>query len=288
MNRAIMEMLSRYPIVTMADQEQALREVLQEVTLTGLWRSKFFERAAFYGGTALRILYGLDRFSEDLDFTLLAADRNFSWSPYAAAVKGELASFGFEVMIQEKKKSQQTAVKSAFLKANTLQEMLKIGVKSQDLKGIHPDTMIRIKVEIDTEPTVAYQVESKFLQEPIPATVRCVREVDMFAGKMHAAIYRGWRSRVKGRDWYDLLWFVKRGVPLNLDLFSQMMGEKERISEEAFKKILNEKISSLDLESVKADILQFARREYHQSIQEVWSKEFFRHALRKLEFCPEM
>ncbi len=284
MNPAIMEMLSQYRIETLADQEQALRQVLQEVTLTGLWRTKFFEQAAFYGGTALRILYGLDRFSEDLDFTLLVADENFSWEPYAAGIERELAAFGFEVTIQEKKKSQQSAIKSAFLKANTLQEMLKIGVKSKDLKGMHPESLIRIKVEIDTQPNVQYGVESKFLEEPIPATIRCVRQVDMFAGKMHAALYRAWRGRVKGRDWYDVLWFVKRGIPLNLLLFSQMMGKQKALTTDAFREILKEKITSLDMESAKNDILQFARREHHQSIQEVWSKDFFQHVLKKLEF----
>src|SRR5690606_7713669 len=133
-----------------------LREILQEIALVGLWRGKFFEHAAFYGGTALRVFYGLDRFSEDLDFTLLSPNPHWSWQPFGDAVKNELSSFGFEVSYVEKEKKKQTAVKSAFLKTTTAQELLKIGVHSDLLKGVHRHTMIRVKVEIDTDPMVDF------------------------------------------------------------------------------------------------------------------------------------
>ena len=282
MNNAIKEMLKRYPEESLQDREQALREIMQEVALTGLWRAKFFEHAAFYGGTALRILYGLDRFSEDLDFTLLVPDATFSWKPFAKSVERELAAFGFEVTMQEKKKGKDSAVKSAFLKTNTVQEMLKIGVGPHTLKGVHPGTTIRIKVEIDTQPTVQYGTESKFLQDPVPASIRSVVESDMFAGKMHAAIYRAWKGRVKGRDWYDVAWFIKRKTPLNLLLFSQMMGRDEILTPEAFRALITDKIDGLDIESAKVDAFQFVRD--HQSIQEVWSRKFFHHVIDGLCF----
>ncbi len=285
MNSAVTQMLNKYRGESFGEKEQALREVLQELTLLGLWRTKFFEHAAFYGGTALRILYGLDRFSEDLDFTLLVPDPKFSWKPYAQGVESELAAFGFEVSMEEKNKTADTTIRSAFLKANTLQEMLRIGVKGDRLKGVHPETLIRIKVEIDTDPTVTYGIESKFLTDPIPATVRSVKETDMFAGKMHAALFRAWRGRVKGRDWYDALWFVRRATPLNLELFSRMMGQTHSMSALQFQTLLNEKIATLDLASAKADIMPFVRREYHQSIEEVWSREFFSQTLSHIHFC---
>ncbi len=180
----IQQMLERYHCQTLHDSEQALREIFQEIVLVGLWRAKFFEHAAFYGGTALRILYGLDRFSEDLDFTLLSSNPTWSWQQYGPAVSNELASYGFEATFVEKEKSTQTPIKSAFLKSPTVQELLKIGVHSSLLHGIHPNATIRIKVEIDTEPPPGYVYEQKMLAQPIPVSIKCVSEECLFAAKM--------------------------------------------------------------------------------------------------------
>lgn len=164
-------MLDRYECRSLQEHEQALREILQEIALVGLWRGKFFEHAAFYGGTALRIFYNLDRFSEDLDFTLLTPSPHWSWEPFGDAIKNELSSFGFDVSFVEKEKKTQTAIKSAFLKTPTVQELLKIGVHSTLLKGVHPETLIRIKVEIDTDPPSGYDYEQKFLSQPVAISV---------------------------------------------------------------------------------------------------------------------
>jgi predicted nucleotidyltransferase component of viral defense system len=169
MNNALEQMLKRYQCRSFHEHEQALREILQEIALVGLWRGKFFEHAAFYGGTALRIFYNLDRFSEDLDFTLLTPNPHWSWQPFGEVIRNELASFGFDVSFVEKEKTTQTAVKSAFLKTPTVQELLKIGVHSTFLKGVHPDTLIRIKVEIDTDPPSGFVYDSylSLLQYPL-------------------------------------------------------------------------------------------------------------------------
>lgn len=268
-------MLERYENRSLQEHEQALREILQEIALVGLWRGKFFEHAAFYGGTALRIFYNLDRFSEDLDFTLLAPNPNWSWSPYGDALKNELSSFGFEVSFVEKEKRAQTAIKSAFLKTPTVQELLKIGVHSDILKGVHPETMIRIKVEIDTEPMQGYSYEQKFLSQPIPVSIKCVNEESLFACKMHAALYRAWRGRVKGRDWYDMVWFIRRKIPLNLTLFSKLNGQKEILNRTAFLKVAKERIDQLDVLSAIEDVIHFVRDQ--EAIKRSWSKEFFHH-----------
>lgn len=275
MNNAIKLMLERYENRSLQEHEQALREILQEIALVGLWRGKFFEHAAFYGGTALRIFYNLDRFSEDLDFTLLAPNPNWSWSPYGDALKNELSSFGFEVSFVEKEKRAQTAIKSAFLKTPTVQELLKIGVHSDILKGVHPETMIRIKVEIDTEPMQGYSYEQKFLSQPIPVSIKCVNEESLFACKMHAALYRAWRGRVKGRDWYDMVWFIRRKIPLNLTLFSKLNGQKEILNRTAFLKVAKERIDQLDVLSAIEDVIHFVRDQ--EAIKRSWSKEFFHH-----------
>jgi predicted nucleotidyltransferase component of viral defense system len=284
MNNAIMQMLERYECRSLQEREQALREILQEIALVGLWRGKFFEHAAFYGGTALRIFYNLDRFSEDLDFTLLTPTPNWSWHLFGDVIKNELSSFGFEVVFEEKDKKSQTAVKSAFLKTPTVQELLKVGVHSNLLKGVHPETMIRIKVEIDTDPTTEFAYEQKFLSQPVPVSIKCVNEECLFAGKMHAALFRAWKGRVKGRDWYDMVWFIRRKVPLNLSLFSKLNRRKEILSRAEFLKIAKERIDQVDISSAIEDIIHFTRDP--EAIRRTWSKEFFQHWMDTIQTVP--
>lgn len=281
MNSAVKLMLENYKCNSLEEHDQALREILQEIALVGLWRGKFFEHAAFYGGTALRIFYDLDRFSDDLDFTLLVPNRDWSWNPYGEAIKNELSSFGFDVSFIEKEKSAQTAVKSAFLKTSTVQELLKIGVHSDLLKGVHPETMIRIRVEIDTDPLLGYEYEQKFLSQPLPVSIKCVNEECLFAGKMHAALFRAWKGRVKGRDWYDLVWFIRRKVPLNLALYAKLNGHDEVLTHASFLKIAKERVDRLDVPSAIEDIIHFVRDQ--EAIKKTWSKEFFHHWIDKIQ-----
>lgn len=281
MNDAIEQMLKRYACRSLQDHEQALREILQEIALVGLWRGKFFEHAAFYGGTALRIFYNLDRFSEDLDFTLLTPNSQWNWHPFSEVIKNELSAFGFKVSFIEKEKKAQTAIKSAFLKTSTVQELLKIGVHSNLLKKIHPDTIIRIKVEVDTHPTPGLAYEQKFLSQPLAVSIKCVNEESLFACKMHAAIFRVWKGRVKGRDWYDIIWFIRRKTRLNLTLFSTLSGQKNILDRASFLKIINDRIDHLDIPSAIDDILYFTRDP--EVIQRTWSKEFFHHWVEQIK-----
>jgi predicted nucleotidyltransferase component of viral defense system len=287
MNDVIMRMLQPYKTATRADAERAIREILQEIALVGLWRGKFFEHAAFYGGTALRIIYGLDRFSEDLDFTLLDKNRHFDWRLFERSVVEELESFGFTVSFSEKEKHVETAVKSAFLKTNTMHALLQIGTKGFVKSGIHPDALIRIKVEIDSEPVLGFDVESVYLREPLPVPIRAVKEPSLFAGKLHAALYRAWKQRVKGRDWYDLVWFLRRKTPLNPRYLEECMragGElasDETLTEEKVKKLLNTRLEEIDLGAAKDDVRPFLR---DTSQLDLWSVDFFRHWFESLRF----
>lgn len=281
MNSAVKQMLERYQCRSFQEHEQALREILQEIALVGLWRGKFFEHAAFYGGTALRIFYHLDRFSEDLDFTLLAPNPQWSWNPFGETIKNELASFGFDVSFVEKEKKTQTAIKSAFLKTPTFQELLKIGVHSDLLKGTHPDTLIRIKVEIDTAPTLGFAYEQKFLSQPLPVSIRCVNEECLFAAKMHAAFFRAWKGRVKGRDWYDMVWFIRRKIPLNLFIFSKLSGQEEILDRASFLKLARERIDQLDVPSAIEDVIHFIRDQ--ETIRRTWSRQFFHHWIDSIQ-----
>jgi predicted nucleotidyltransferase component of viral defense system len=282
MNNAIKQMLAKYESHSLQEHEQALREILQEIALVGLWREKFFEHAAFYGGTALRIFYNLDRFSEDLDFTLLSPNPHWSWNPFGEAIRRELASFGFEVSFVEKEKMVQTAIKSAFLKTPTVQELLKIGVHSDLLKGVHRESLIRIKVEIDTNPTLGYGYEQKFLSQPVAVSIKCVNEECLFAGKMHAALFRSWKGRVKGRDWYDVVWFIRRKIPLNLSFFSKLNGLQEDLHREAFLTMAKERIQQLDIKAAIEDVTHFVRDQ--EAIKRTWSKEFFLYMIDTIQF----
>ena len=209
MNEAVARMLERYDNHSLEDHLQALREILQEIALLGLWRSKFFDKAAFYGGTALRILYGLDRFSEDMDFSLLSPMDDFELSAYTTALQKELAAFGFDVRIDQRDKSAESAIQSAFLKANTLTQLLVIESSEDLLKTVHRGQILKIKLEIDTDPPPEFETHTRYLLQPIPFAVRTYTLPDLFAGKMHAILCRRWKNRVKGRDWYDLVWYAK-------------------------------------------------------------------------------
>lgn len=279
MNPVIEQMLKKYEPKNQQELERALREILQELTLVGLWRGKFFEHAAFYGGTALRILYGLDRFSEDLDFTLLDKSGLFEWDAFEHSVVQELQSYGFSVTFKEKEKKMTSAVRSAFLKTNTRQGLLQMTTRT-NVKG-HPDAILRIKVEIDTDPSSGYTIESIYLHDPLPVPIKAVTQPNLFAGKVHAALFRAWKHRVKGRDWYDVVWFLRRDTPLNPQYLQACMKREQPLALEEVKSLLMSKLETIDMESAKQDVQPFLR---DPSQLDVWSIDFFHYWFKKLRF----
>jgi len=278
-------MLDRYRCESRDDYRTALKEILQEIALFGLWRNKFFEHAAFYEGTALRILYGLNRFSEDLDFTLLRPDSGFSLENYEKSMRRELEAFGFSLTVEVKKKNRQTAVQSAFIKGTTLFHLLKIGMEEGGKPGLHPGESIKIKFEVDTDPPLRFRTQAVPLFQPAPFSVKTYRLVDMFAGKLSAALFRQWRRRIKGRDWYDFLWFIGKQIPVNLDHFQARLEQigayspEKKISLEEVKSLLHKKIEGLDIALAKADLLPFIK---DPQTVDGWSKELFHAAAERL------
>jgi len=277
MNPAIASMLERYERRSLDDHVNALREVLQEIALCGLWRSKLFERAAFYGGTALRVLYGLDRFSEDIDFSLLAPDDGFDLSPHCRAVERELASWGFPSTVKLKKKTARSAIESAFLKNNTRQLLLTVDA-GEMAAAIHGRHELKIRIEVDTDPPAGFSTEARFLLQPIPFSVRVYDPPSLFAGKMHAILCRGWKTRVKGRDWYDLIWYVARGTPLNLAHLEARMRQSgdyrghAALDEKDIRSMLERRIHGLDLAAARSEVERFV---VDPAALDVWSEEFF-------------
>lgn len=275
MNQAILAMLDKYKCRTKSDFENALKEIIQEVALVGLWRSKFFDHAAFYGGTALRILYELDRFSEDLDFTLLKPHKTFDLNPFLKAIETELSAFGLHMEVLKKSKSVDNQIQSAFLKGNTLKHLIEIGVPKNLLKN-KSDELIKIKLELDTDPPPAFDTTTHFLLNPTPCSVRVVIEEDLFAGKMHALLCREWKTRVKGRDWYDLIWYVQRKVPLNLRHLEARMQQsghlKEKLTPASFRERLKDRIATIHFNEAKKDVLPFIKSIHSLDL---WGKDFF-------------
>ena len=286
MNPAILSMLERYKCVTAKDYENALKEIMQEIALLGLWRSKFFEHAAFYGGTALRILYELDRFSEDLDFSLLKPDSDFSLAPYLKAIEAELNGMGFSVTVTEKDTSIDTAIESAFIKGGTKEHLLKIKVPDQIANRTQTNSLMSIKLEVDTDPPGGFETEAKTLLQPIPFSVRTYKNPDLFAGKLHAVLQRNWKGRVKGRDYYDYVWYVARDVPVHLGHLEQRLrqsgGWKEdnALRHADLLELLRKKFATVDVEAAKKDVLPFLR---DPAAVALWSREFFESLLPRLK-----
>lgn len=285
MNDAIVRMLDRHQCRSVEDYVRALREILQEVALLGLWRSKFFEKAAFYGGTALRILYGMDRFSEDLDFSLLQPIPDFDLSRYVGALEREIRSFGFEVSVERREKKKESPVQSAFLKADTLKHLLVIETAEEIARQIPRGQVMKIKVEVDTDPPPGFDTENKFLLHPIPFSVRAFVLPDLFAGKMHAVLCRQWKSRGKGRDWYDLIWYAAYHPQLHLKHLEKRMyqsghlKEGEHLTREKFLALISKAIEKLNVEQVRREVEPFVK---NPETLEVWSKEFFQDVARRI------
>jgi len=288
---AIGKMLEKYDLSTADKTYEALREILQEIVLLGLYRAGFFNHAVFYGGTALRILYGLDRFSEDLDFSLLKADESFDLGVYKKSIVDTLKSFGFEVNIQLK--NQDGVIKSAFLKGNTAQHLLNIKAPDDVIAKYGQGRLVKIKFEVDTQPPLAFKSEKKIQLLPAPFMINSMTLPSLFAGKIHAILCRNWSSRPKGRDWYDLVWYIANGYKVDLTHLSARLKQscdwqskkgvriEEEITEAYILELLKNRIEELDVENAKRDIEPFISDRYSLDI---WSKEFFLGVVEGLEF----
>lgn len=280
----IKEWLAEYNPENKEQAENALREIMQEVALAGLGRSGFFEKAAFYGETALRIFYGLDRYSEDLDFSLLEVNPEFSLAPYFDGMRTEFEAMGMSVTIKEKKKAAQSNVESAFLKTETVwKELILENIVPQE--GIGPPGII-LKLEVDRKPPLGFDTEEKLLLKPFSFYVKCFSLPDLFAGKMHALLFRKWKNRVKGRDWYDMEWYIKKGVPVHLHHFALRARDtgdwkKDQISRKEFIKLVNDKIEVVSFKNVKDDIVRFIPND---KALDIWSPQYLKDLVEKIRF----
>lgn len=278
MDPVINQMLKQYNLQTVYDKKNSIKEIVQEIMLCGLSRAGFFKTAAFYGGTALRIFYGLDRFSEDLDFSLKIYNPTFDFAEYIPTLEKEVRSYGLNFRVEIKEKSIDSDIKSAFLKGNTKEHILLFYADEQVATSIGSEEFIKVNFEVDTDPPDYATFEVKYRLLPIPYEIVLYDMPSLFAGKIHAVICRAWKNRVKGRDLYDYVFYLSRNTKLNLTHLtarlaqSGYIGLDEELTIEDVKEILRKRFNEIDLSQAKQDVIPFIK---NQNALNIWSVDFF-------------
>lgn len=277
MNTVLEQMIEHYNPKNIDDKRNVIKEVMQEIVLCGLSKAGFFNVAAFYGGTALRIFYGLDRFSEDLDFSLLVKDKEFDLSKFFPVLNEVVSSYGLDVDIELKNKTKDSYVQSAFLKGDTIEHFL-LFYPNDLVEGVNKNEKVKIKFEIDTMPPGLATYETKYRLLPTPYGVKLYDESSLFSGKIHAVICRSWKSRVKGRDLYDYIFYLSRKSKYNLPhlreklIDSGFIDKETKLDNDDVKRILIDRFNEIDFEAAKNDVVPFIK---DTNVLDIWSKEFF-------------
>ena len=266
-------MLAQYKEKHQIATPNAAHEVMQQIALAGLYRGGFFDHAAFYGGTCLRLFHDLPRFSEDMDFSLIEKRDDIHLENYFSAIIEEFGMAGLDVKIEKKEKKIFGRVESAFLKENTEAYEIKFQTKKT----------VKIKIELDTDPPLQFETEQKVLLQPYSFMVRCFTLPDLYAGKMHALAYRGWQRRIKGRDWCDFEWYVRNGIPLNFNHLQARVKEfsGDDVDKEAFLKVLCERLATGNIDLVKTDVQGFIDNPHDLDI---WSNDYFLQLANMIKF----
>ncbi len=285
MNTSIQEMLKLYEATDGEAKKNAMKEIMQEILLCGLSRAGFFNRAAFYGGTALRIFYGLDRFSEDMDFSLTEPDPAFDLSSYFPMLEKEVASYGLKMNISEKVKTKESTVRSAFLKGNTKEHLLLFWPDDRLAEYTADNEVIKIKFEVDIDPPQGAGIETRYQLLPSPYEVRLYDMPSLFAGKIHAVVCRGWKNRVKGRDLYDYVFYLSRGAKVNLShlkarfVDTGLLDDNNPFDIEILRAMLYDRFDAIDYNSAKEDVRPFIS---DQTSLNIWSADFFKQITGRL------
>lgn len=288
MSTAIEQMLKNYNVRNIYDRKNAMKEIMQEIVLCGLSRAGFFQKAAFYGGTALRIFYGLDRFSEDLDFSLETTDISFDLTTYFPVLEKEVRAFGLNVTIVEKEKTKESNIRSAFLKGNTKEHLLLFYADEQAAGGVPKNEAVKIKFEVDVNPPSYATFEHKYRLLPAPYEVNMYDMPSLFAGKIHAVICRAWQSRVKGRDLYDYVFYLSRGAAVNRRHLRERLIQSQFITTDAecsldeIKRMLSDRFDAIDFSQARRDVEPFI---HDTSVLNIWSAEFFKQITEGLTAC---
>lgn len=259
----IEQLIKSYEPKTVEETKLVIKELLQKIVLIGLSRSNFFKYASFYGGTALRIFYSLNRYSEDLDFTLNEVNNDFTLEPFIKKIEEVASSYGLEIIIQSKNKTINTPIESAFAKLNTYQTFISLKLDEKFTKLLHKDEVIKVKFEVDCTPSLGFNTESKRIDTPEFANIQILDKESLFAGKIHAILCRNYKNTVKGRDYYDFLFYIKNHVKPNLTYLKNKLIESKKINEndefniDVVKNMLKERFNIVNFNQVKNDAEKF-------------------------------
>jgi predicted nucleotidyltransferase component of viral defense system len=281
----IKELIDERHPSTLEETKSALREVLQGLVLAGLSKGGFFSKASFYGGTALRIFYGLNRYSEDLDFTLKEKDHSFSFDPCLSCVEELASSYGIALELSTKKKTSHTPIESAFAKANTYLTFLSLKMNDELTNLLHKDEVIKVKFEVDCAPSLGFGSEVKWIDDPEFASISVLDEPSLFAGKLHAVLCRNYKNNVKGRDYYDFLFYMKKRVSPNLAYLRNKLIDTGKIKEDeefdidVLRKMLIERFETVNFAKAKDDAKKFL---YSNENLDYFTKELFIDMARRL------
>lgn len=258
------EMVAAYNPQNATQKTNAQHQVMQQIVLAGLQKGGFFEHAAFYGGTCLRIFHGLPRFSEDMDFTLVEKNPAIHLENYFQPIREVFALTGKDVVITKKEKLHFGRVESAFLKEDTA---------AYDI-AFQTEKTIKVKIELDTNPPLLFDTEQKLMMQPYSTMIRCLTLPDLFAGKMHALVFRNWKTRIKGRDWYDFEWYIRHNIPLHFAHLQERIREfnGQEVTRDEFMHLLRERLANANISQVKKDVLPFVN---NPSELDIWSNEYF-------------
>ena len=276
----IKKKLDSYKVSNPLEEENALKEIVQEIMLFALWRADFFEVAAFQGGTSLRILHGLNRFSEDIDFILIKPDAKFLWQPYLEQLAETCKEFGIEPEVLDKSHMDKN-VRAALIKDNSIANQLNLS-----FMNAHPGNKLTIKLEIDSNPPLGSDFERSYLDFPVDFEVYHQDVSSNFSLKTHALLCRPY---LKGRDWYDFNWYIAQGVTPNLLLLQNALkqygswkDQDIKVDREWLVKALGEKISTIDWKKAAVDVERFLKPVEQKSLK-LWSEKFYMSKLKKLD-----
>ncbi len=280
MKDAVQKRLDVYQCKTAEEEENALKEITQEVALYALAKHDFFKQASFHGGTCLRIIHGLERFSEDLDFCLTAPNPNYQIAPFLEKAGEIMNEFGFTIEVSGKDR-EESSVQMRFLKDDSIKMMLKLN------HNLDKRRKIKIKIEVDTNPPLGAEHTKSFMDFPLDFAIASHNISSLFAGKCHALLCR---SYTKGRDWYDFSWYVTRKVVPNYQLLSNALNQVGpwanqglRIDAKWLEQNLSSRIKEIEWHEAVRDVSRFVRPDYKDSLA-MWSEEFFSAKLEKMKF----
>jgi predicted nucleotidyltransferase component of viral defense system len=265
MNTIVEQMIQTYKAQTVYDQKNAMKEVMQEIVLCELSRAGFFRKAAFYGGTALRIFYGLDRFSEDLDFSLMRAEDDFEIQSYLPVLEKAVGAYGLNVKIDE--------------------HLMLFYSADKEFSSVSNNELTKIKFEVDVNPPDYATFERRYRLQPVPYDVNLYDESSLFAGKLHAVIGRAWKNRIKGRDLYDYVFYLSRGISFNRKHLRARLLQSGHIKEDAkfelpeIKRMLSDRFDSIDFTQAREDVAPFIR---NTRVLDIWSADFFKQITEEL------